>query len=339
MLAAVASSSAPVLLLDGHLTVIEASTSFCRAFHLDAERVAGRPIFELGDGEWNAPRLKSLLNATIGGYAEIASYEMDLKRPGFETRRLVLNATNLEYGDADRVRLLLTIADVTEARLAEKIKDDLIRDKAVLLQEVQHRVANSLQIIASVLMQSARNVQSEETKIHLHDAHHRVMSIAAVQQQLASSIVDDVQLRSYFTQLCQSLGASMIRDHNQILLEVETDESTTTADASVSLGLIVTELVINALKHAFPEQRKGKIMVGYQSGRGAWALSVKDDGVGMPPASKPARAGLGTSIIEALARQLDARVDIGSNNPGTAVSVVHPAVKKGEKNEPTVMAV
>ena len=99
----------------------------------------------------------------------------------------MLNAQKLEYGSADNVRLLLSISDVTDARIAAKLKDDLLKEKAVLLQELQHRVANSLQIIASVLMQSARKVQSDETRTHLFDAHQRVMSVAAVQQQLATS--------------------------------------------------------------------------------------------------------------------------------------------------------
>ncbi|WP_281409849.1 histidine kinase dimerization/phosphoacceptor domain -containing protein [Methylobacterium sp. BTF04] len=88
---------------------------------------------------------------------------MDLDRPGRGVRRLVLKAQKLEYRDPENVRLLITVADVTDARAAEKLKDDLVREKAVLLQEVQHRVANSLQIIASVLMQSARTVNSDES--------------------------------------------------------------------------------------------------------------------------------------------------------------------------------
>ena len=82
---------------------------------------------------------------------------------------------------------MLSVTDITHARAAEKLKDNLLREKDVLLQELHHRVANSLQIIASVLMQSARKVQSEETRSHLYDAHQRVMSVAALQQQLASS--------------------------------------------------------------------------------------------------------------------------------------------------------
>src|SRR3546814_3623809 len=104
---------------------------------------------------------------------------MDLEGGAFP-RRLVLNAQKLDYGDTEQVRLLLTISDVTEARISEKLKDDLLREKAILLQELQHRVANSLQIIPSVLMQSARPVPPEEARGHPPDAHHPVLSTATL---------------------------------------------------------------------------------------------------------------------------------------------------------------
>ncbi len=322
-LAMVASSNAPLLLLDGALVVIAASTSFCRAFSIDPGLAAGQPVYVLGRGEWNSPKLRSLLDATLSGQARIDAYEMDLPRKDAEPRRLILNAQKLEYGDGEAVRILLTVSDVTDARAAERLKDDLLREKAILLQEVQHRVANSLQIIASVLLQSARNVQSEDVKVHLQDAHHRVMSIAAVQRQLAASSIGQVELRPYFTQLCESLSASMIRDHSQVSLDVTADGSKVDPDTSVSLGLVVTELVINALKHAFPGQRSGKILVGYLSNGPDWTLSVSDNGVGMPDDTAPAKAGLGTSIVEALARQLNAEVQVTGAAPGTRVSLVH----------------
>ena len=322
-LAVIASSNAPLLLLDGDLVVLAASTSFCRAFQIDPANVPGHQLFELGAGEWDVRQLRSLLKATSSGHARIEAYEMDLCREGRETRHLVLNAQKPDYADEGNVRLLLAVSDVTDARVAEKLKDELIREKGVLLQELQHRVANSLQIIASVLLQSARRVQSDETRSHLHDAHQRVMSVAALQKQLAVSKLDDVELRSYFSALCESLGASMIRDHNKLSLEVRADTSVTRADVSVSLGLIVTELVINALKHAFPGDRSGKIAVDYRSRGRDWTLSVGDNGVGIPQAAESTRSGLGTSIVKALAKQLDARVEIVDTAPGTEVSIVH----------------
>ena len=115
----------------------------------------------------------------------------------------------------------------------------------------------------------------------------------------------------------------MIRDTDVVSLDVTADDSVTTADSSVSLGLIVTELVINALKHAFPAGRSGKIHVDYSSRGPNWTLSVTDDGVGMPHASEAAKPGLGTSIVQALANQLSANVKLAKGNPGTKVMVAH----------------
>jgi two-component sensor histidine kinase len=337
-LAMVAASDAPLLLLDGDLAVVAVSHSFCFAFDVAAAGAVGHSLFAIGSGEWNAPQLRALLTATASGHAALDAYEMDLKSPGKATRSLMIKARRLEYGDP-AVRVLVTVSDITDARLADKVRDDLVREKAVLVQEVQHRVANSLQIIASVLLQSARNVRSDETRTHLHDAHNRVMSIATVQRHLAASDGGDVELRPYFSELCQSLGASMIRDHNRQSIEVHGDKSVVGADVSISLGLIVTELVINALKHAFPDDRIGKIVVDYQSRGPNWELSVADDGVGMPTDRGKAIPGLGTSIVEALARQLKASVRVADTKVGTAVLVAHTRIAAVDSDRPPEMAV
>ncbi|MGA0603290.1 sensor histidine kinase [Caulobacter sp. KR2-114] len=321
--AVVVSSEAPTLLLDGDFAVVAASSSFSRAFQIPADAMVGRSVFALGAGEWGAPQLRTLLKLALNGDAGVDAYEMDLIRPGVAPRRLVVSARVLHYADPDNVRLLMAASDVTEARLAAKLKDDLLHEKTVLHQELQHRVANSLQIIASVLLQSARRVPSEDAKGYLVDAHSRVMSVAALQQQLAQSRAGDVALRAYFTELCASIGASMIQDHDKLVLRVEADDGVATADLSVSLGLIVTELVINALKHAFPPGQGGHIVVGYQSQTPDWALTVTDDGVGMPTNGQPTKVGLGTSIVHALATQVGATVEVTDGDPGTRVSIVH----------------
>ena len=339
-LAVVGSSTAPLVLLDGDLNVIAASASFFTGFQIDPAGAVGEPFLGLGEGEWNLPRLRSLLTATLSGAADVEAYEMDLKSARLGgVRCLLLNAHLLAYGDGAAVRLLLGMSDITEARASEKLKDDLLREKAILLQEVQHRVANSLQIIASVILQSARKSQSDETRTSLTDAHSRVMSVAALQQQLAASRLGEVELRAYFDQLCISVGASMIRDHDQLSLHVDCDDSAVDADISVSLGLIVTELVINSLKHAFPGGRKGRITVSYQAHGPNWTLAVADDGVGMPKDAASATPGLGTSIVEALAKQLGARVQVIGGHPGTTVSIVHTQISAVDADAMTGQAV
>ena len=323
-MALIESSKAPLLLLDDEVVVIGASTSFCNTFNLDPATIANRKLAELGAGEWDVPQLNSLLMATIAGAAEIDAYEMDLVREGKATCSLILSAHKLDYFDTEKVRVVLAATDVTATRLAEQQKDDLVREKHVLLQELQHRVANSLQIIASVLMQSARRVQSEEPRLHLHDAHSRVMSIAMLQKQLAVTQLKSVELKTYFADLCRSISASMIDDPQRLTLDTVVDDTSTNSDVSVSMGLIVTELVINAIKHAFSDQTAGgKITVSFAAQGEAWLLSVSDNGTGMPVGKKRGKPGLGTGIVEALAKQLDASVTVLDANPGTRVEVRH----------------
>ena len=279
-----------------------------------------------------------MVNGTFRSYARfstqspgqaILAYEFELAARGDrQLRHLALSAHRLDYDDPATVRLLVSIVDQTDARAAVEVTERLLDDKRLLNRELQHRVANSLQIIASVLMQSAQRVGSEETRTHLRQAHNRVLSIAAVQKQLATTGAESVALRPYLTQLCASIAASMIPDTDQLTLTVEVDDSSVPSDVSVSLGLIATELVINALKHAFPLEQPGHIIVRYARDGNAWRLDVIDDGVGIPADGKPAIPGLGTSIIEALVRQREARITLSSGHPGTIVSIRHDSATK-----------
>ena len=325
-LALIASSQTPLLVLDDRFVVISASASFCSVFAIDAETIEGIALANIGNGEWDVPQLQTLLWATLTNNAAVDAYEMNLVRDGHETACVSINAQRLDLGGDQQPMIALTVTDITSARLAAKLKDELVQEKQVLLQELQHRVANSLQIIASVLMQSARRVQSDETRTHLYSAHNRVMSIATLQKQLAITSNNEVELRPYLKDLCASIGASMIDDANRINLCSSADESKATANVSVSIGLIVTELVINALKHAFPgEKQPGNVAVDYTSQGDGWILSVKDDGVGIDSSDGDGAPGLGTGIVDALAKQLGATVTIIDSDPGTKVSVVRPS--------------
>jgi chemotaxis protein methyltransferase CheR len=202
--------------------------------------------------------------------------------------------------------------------------EELLLQKQVLLQEMQHRVANSLQIIASILMLKARLVTSEESRHHLEDAHQRVMSVAAVQSHLhVLGGVDQVEVEPYLSKLCSSLASSMIGEDQPIALKVIADAGAMGSDKAVSIGLIVTELVINAVKYAFPTNKAaGLVHVTYESQGDNWRLIVSDNGVGMRTgAAADAPGGLGTIIVKALVQQLDARMDIASSDAGTSVSI------------------
>src|SRR5207342_3724376 len=107
--------------------------------------------------------------------------------------------------------MLLAFEDITGRRAIEQQVQVLMREKDMLLDEMQHRVANSLQIIASILLIKARTVQSEETRLQLEDAHQRVLSVAAVQQHLhVGGGNKPIEVANYLTKLCETLAQSMI---------------------------------------------------------------------------------------------------------------------------------
>jgi chemotaxis protein methyltransferase CheR len=320
--AIVATIREPLLVLDKDLCVALASRSFYNKFKMNREDVEGRPVYALGDGEWNIPEFRSLLETIVPQDAVMEAYEVDREFVGIGRRTMLLNARKVFFEENSHTTILLAIEDITERRAAEREMKDLLREKEVLLQEMQHRVANSLQIIASILLLKARTVQSEETRLHLQDAHQRVMSIAAVQQQLQPSRHrEPIEIGPYLSRLCETLATSMIGDSRRISMKVEVERGEATSSEAVSIGLIVTELVINALRHAFLDARAGgQIIVSYDAAEPNWRLRVSDNGSGNPDKTVP---GLGTSIVEALARQLEARVETSKSPCGTTVSITH----------------
>jgi chemotaxis protein methyltransferase CheR len=318
----------PLVVLDLDLRVIAASPSFYRTFAVTPRKTEGRLVFELGDGQWNIPGLRALLEDIIPKRRTVEAYEVEHEFPAIGRRVMLLNARRVFDEDGSASAILLALEDVTRRREADREKDDLLQQKEILLQEMQHRVANSLQIIASILLLKARTVQSEEIRLHLRDAHQRVMSVATVQQQLhASGLNERIEIGPYLSKLCDSLAASMVGERRPLSIKVQATSGRAVSSEAVSLGLIGTERVINALKQGVHGEKEGEILVKYNAQASGWQLSVSDNGSGSKEAAgEPPHTGLGTSIVEALAHQLNATVQKTSGPQGTTVTITAPAV-------------
>jgi two-component sensor histidine kinase len=322
----------PLVVLDSQLRVITASRSFYLTFRVNRQNTQGRLLYDLGEGQWNIAELKMLLEKVLPEHGVVEAFEVDREFPGLGRRTMCLSARKVFYEGNPHATLLLTMADVTAQRAMEQEMKELMWQKELLLEEMQHRVANSLTIIASILMLKARTVQSDETRQHLQDAHSRVMSVAAVQNHLhAAGQIGSIEMAPYLSRLCEALAESMIGESRPILLKVEATAGHVPSRQAVSIGLLVTELVINALKHAFPAvTRGGQVVVAYELAGTNWKLSISDNGIGVPDAHAghlgQKGSGLGTSIVKALAQQLDARVDLVSSATGTIVSITHATV-------------
>ena len=320
----------PLLVLDRSLHLIAASRAFCSTFKLDIDDILGKPIYELGNGEWNIPQLRLLLGQILPEQGAMDNYEVEHDFRSIGRRTMLLNAREVYYEGTSPATIFLSIEDVTNKRRLERENTELLRQKDTLLDEIYHRVANSLQIIASILLIKARTVQSEETRLQLEDAHQRVLSVAAVQKHLHDTGAGkQVDIPNYLSRLCETLAQSMIGDSRPITLKVAADAGSVVSHQAVSLGLIVTELVMNALKHAFPGVKPdAAILVTYKVAGTDWKLTISDNGMGKSePSTNQKKGGLGTSLVQALAKQLDAQVDIASDSHGTAVSITHATFK------------
>ena len=316
----------PLILLDQDFRVVAASQSFYLTFKVNADDTQGQLLCDLGDGQWDIPKLRVLLGKVLSEQGAMENYEVEHDFPSIGRRTMILNARKVFYEAGSHTTILLGIEDVTDKRRLENEKNELIRQKQVLLEELEHRIVNSLQIIASIIMLKARAVESEETRRHLQDAHSRVISVAAVQRHLHRSVTNgSIEMGPYLTTLCTALAQSMISDDRPISIRVGGKGGISTSRNAESIGLIVTELVINSLKHAFNETTKdGVITVSYDVSGTDWQLAVSDSGFGKPDGvfAQP-KTGLGTGVVKALANQLDAQVAIVSGASGTRVSVTH----------------
>ena len=318
----------PLLVLDKDLRIVTASRSFYRTFAARHEDTDGQLLASLGEGQWDIPHLREQLEKISSENDAFEGYEVEQDFPAIGRRIMLLNARKVFYDDDEYTTILLAIEDVTERRAAEREMRELLVQKDLLLKEMRHRIANSLQIIASILMLKARSVHSAETRRHLQESHQRILSIAAVQNHLeASGRGETIAVAPYLTALCSTLAKSMIGDDHSVQLDVVAGAGIVSSRDAVSLGLIVTEAVINSLKHAFPAGRAdGRIIVSYAVAGSDWALSIKDNGVGKQDTdTTTSKPGLGTSIVKALAQQLQADIRIVSDTHGTTVAIMHNA--------------
>ncbi|MFI5409164.1 sensor histidine kinase [Kaistia sp. UC242_56] len=270
---------------------------------MSPDSTLGSILFDLGSGQWDIPALRELLGTMAPSKTTLDGFEVRHDFPGLGERVMILNARTIVYDDGATSTILLTCRYVTNSRLIEAQRaelldkaEDLLRQKDILLHEMEHRVANSLQIIASILMLKARAVTSEETRHHLQDARQRVLSLAAVQSLHASEGIDRIEFSTYLEKLCSSLGASMFGEGQSIEIRVIAQAGSVESARAVSLGLIVTEPVINAIKYAFPADSEGSVvLVTYEINGPDRKLVVSDNGVGKPSGGPPKKVDSGPS--------------------------------------------
>ena len=213
-----------------------------------------------------------------------------------------------------------------EARVETRTRElALARERAeVLLSEVNHRVANSLQLVAALVHMQSKTVTDESARGALQETQSRIEAISQIHRSLyTSGDVTSVALKDYLGVMLENLGVAMRKDGYTARLTTMLDPVSLSTDESISLGVVATELVTNAFKYAYPAGQSGDIRVMLRNlAEGRAELVVQDDGVGLGSTVRPGGTGLGSKIITAMAATLKTNVEYVNRAPGTAARLV-----------------
>jgi len=217
------------------------------------------------------------------------------------------------------------MADLITAREVE-LRESLAQKEA-LVREVHHRVKNNLQLVMSLLNLHARRIKDPRAEAAFAEARSRINALATLHRRLyESETLQEVDLRWFLEDLCVELRRGGLAAGRHIELNVQAPEEVIGPEVAVPLGLLVTECITNAYKHAFHGRSQGRIDVKVErESQSTLVVSVRDDGLGFDPASPGAEpGGLGKSLIDAFVRQLHGEMTVDST-AGTLVSVKFPS--------------
>uniref|UniRef100_A0A832M4D5 histidine kinase n=1 Tax=Oscillatoriales cyanobacterium SpSt-402 TaxID=2282168 RepID=A0A832M4D5_9CYAN len=257
---------------------------------------------------------------------DILQSEWQLKQPTGERRYFQCQETLFACTpDGLPHQILGAAVDITDRKLFQQLQTSL-KEKEVLLKEIHHRVKNNLQIVYSLLRLQSRQTQSAHVTNILLESQNRVKSIALVHEKLyRSEDLAKIDFAQYLNSLTAHLFSSYKIDSNAIALETKIDSISLSIDQAIPCGLIVNELISNALKHAFASQSEGTIQVAlYNDENVQIHLIVQDNGIGLPTSFKLAEASsLGLQLVQDLVDQLDGTIQLVCY-PGTTFEITFP---------------
>jgi PAS domain S-box-containing protein len=208
------------------------------------------------------------------------------------------------------------VRDITERKKAEDELQASLREKEVLLREIHHRVKNNMQIISSLLNLQSRHVQDPQVLEVFKESQRRIRSMALIHERLYQSAdLSRIEFSQYLDNLASRLFHSYQVDADRIRLRLRSEEVFLNINTAIPCGLIVNELISNALKHAFPNGRRGEVAVELsRNENGGFLLRVSDDGVGFPKTLDFRRTEtLGMQIVVTLVDQIDGTIEMGES--------------------------
>jgi len=291
--------------------------------------------FATGTGSEGAAEFAAGIRSVMTGAAETYMQEYPCHAP-FANRWFVGKVTR--FPGEGPLRIVVAHTEITERKLAEEKIAASLHEKEALLREIHHRVKNNMQVISSLIgLQNSYITRGANVGVALGEMQNRIKSMAIVHEKLyRSENLARIDFREYVTSLSMSIFQSLSVDPDRVALQLDVGAVTLGIDEAVPCGLLVNELVTNALKHGFPGGRTGVITVSMtDTGGGTYRISVRDDGVGLPEAFDVAAAGsLGVRLIGILTKQIGGSLEVRSEQGrGAEFIITFPAGKEARSHE------
>lgn len=299
-----------------------ANDAYCRALGKSRGEVVGHSLATVWLPDTFAEVIKTPLEECLGGRE--VRYEGWCTMEGGDRRCFDIRHYPYPSSRGEVTHCVLVAVDITERKSAEEATQAMLKEKEILLKEVHHRVKNNLQVISSLLNLQLNVITNTETRELIRESQNRVRSMALIHEKLyQSDNLGQIDLEDYLRSLTRDLFRSY--GVGGINLKLEVEDIKVDVDTAIPCGLVVNELVSNALKYAFPHGREGEVHLKVTKvSRQQVAMSVSDNGIGLP-ADLASRSSdtLGFQLVHMLVKQLRGTLDIVRNG-GTTFMITFP---------------
>jgi len=290
----------PLVVLENDMTIVTASKAFLTIFGITEAETHGRRIAELLQHQWDVPALRNLMEKVLPENKPFEAFEIEDDFPGLGRRVFTLSARKISQPGNHATRMLLVFEDITDRKQRE-------RDAAALTNEVSHRIKNNLQIVVGLIAYEARSAAGPYVQGY-KAMQARIGAIAQLYDLIShSSRGGVIAIEAYLGEIAKAMSASLLGPESKVSIVVEADAADLDLDPdqAVPFGLLVNELVTNAVKHAFPTG-EGRVLLRLERKGAQVELTVADDGVGLAVAAagvKPPETR-GSDYVAIFVRQL-----------------------------------
>ncbi len=312
------SVKSPLIVLDDEYKVISANLPFFELFGLSIETGIGKKFFELEKGLFDIVELKKLIFSDCVENQSIQFFQ-DFEIVG--KKFLEIKCVNLQYNIKHLKFKLVIINDITELINTQKALEKTVNEKQFLINEIQHRVKNNLYLIESVLNLEMDSLKSQESIKAFNSTIKRIHCLGLLYEKLyRAKEKDDVSIKSYLSELISSMN-DLFDKNISIKIDEKFEDFYLNGKVLFIIGLIINELITNAMKYAFIEKDSGQIRISSNIKDDTIKLIVQDNGVGISESINGNKTDtFGVQLLNMLSSQIDGKLSI-EDNDGTKCTI------------------